>query len=494
MTERRRVKLEVRREKEGGAAPFQSSNFSLLTSRSAFSLIEMMIAIVILGLGLVMTATMFPVAWTRARTLTEYTTQRSAAASAESTLSTLLHAAGSSIRVVPINGNPTRKLFLTAGSLAGDFFYDPTLVLQYGGQVAIIGYSDTRMHALNVANILVTPQGGAPGSEIIDEDPWLLERMFDIESTTFHPILGSGIEVFESNDVWKAQYFLENSFYTAQAPVEQRVYPPLGAYPTATGAPQDKWRDKLSTRRFAWAVLHRLRSRVGPAPNLAGPLSAQDLAVAAGASGTTRVFDMYVVTLRRTQPSNRYAMQDPQFAPDPNDRSVVATPQSLKSTKDVILPSPWRVQIEIPRKLNVRAAILGGPNASTGVPTEVQFPPTGTTLGGADPIAQFSQMLPSGAQFVDEVNGQVFRVTKRREGADGYAFLTLDSEIVFEDMDDGDLQNNLPNLDDDENVRAVWVFPPAVDRSLADGALPVFDGSSPVVGIDVRTVSLSPPG
>ncbi len=35
---------------------------------TAFSLMELMIGIVILGLGLVMVATMFPVAWTRART------------------------------------------------------------------------------------------------------------------------------------------------------------------------------------------------------------------------------------------------------------------------------------------------------------------------------------------------------------------------------------------------------------------------------------------
>ena len=456
-----------------------------------------MIAIVILGLGLVMTATMFPVAWTRARTLTEFTTQRSVAASAESTLSTLLHAAGPSIRVVPINGNPTRKLFLTAGSLAGDFFYDPTLVLQYGGQVAIIGYSDTRVHALNVANILVTPQGGAPGSEIIDEDPWLLERMFDIESTTFHPILGSGIEVFESNDVWKAQYFLENSFYTAQAPVEQRVYPPLGAYPTATGAPQDKWRDKLSTRRFAWAVLHRLRSRVGPPQPPPGmSLSPVGLALAADASGTTRVFDMYVVTLRRTQPSNQYAQQeweDPAALPNPADRELVI-PRPRPKSNDVLFPTPWRVQIELPLTLAMGSAAPGATNAPTGVPTEAQVPHSRFS-GAQDAKFMLAGMFPSGTQFVDEVNGQVYRVIKRRENAAGdTAFLTLDREIVVEDVDDSPEFGGDFALQADDVIRTVWVFPPAVDRSLADGALPVFDGSSPVVGIDVRTVSLSPPG
>ena len=64
----------------------------------------------------------------------------------------------------------------------------------------------------------------------------------------------------------------------------------------------------------------------------------------------------------------------------------------------------------------------------------------------------------------------------------------------MEDVDDSPEFGGDFALQADDVIRTVWVFPPAVDRSLADGALPVFDGSSPVVGIDVRTVSLSPPG
>ena len=46
-------------------------------ARSAFSLAELMIAIVILGLGLLMVAGMFPVGWIKARELAEYTTSQS---------------------------------------------------------------------------------------------------------------------------------------------------------------------------------------------------------------------------------------------------------------------------------------------------------------------------------------------------------------------------------------------------------------------------------
>ena len=41
-----------------------------------------MIGITILGLGMVMVATIFPVAWNRARTLSEYTVQRTVIAGA----------------------------------------------------------------------------------------------------------------------------------------------------------------------------------------------------------------------------------------------------------------------------------------------------------------------------------------------------------------------------------------------------------------------------
>jgi len=477
----------------------------------------MMIAIVILGLGLVMTATMFPVAWTRARTLTEYTTQRSLASSAESTLSTLLHAAGPSIRVVEAPpGNFTQKLLLTAGNLAGDLFYDPTLA---GGtyysptlnsyQVpAIVAYSDTRVHALNVQNILVSSTGGATVDPRIPERPWRQELMFNIENTNSHPLIKDpNILVFEDVNDWKNQFFINNSFYAAQVPIEQRVSPSLGAYPTEISPDGDKaranWRDKLSARRFLWAVLHRLRSPVGPPnPNgnaLSSQQATEQLTLATEAVGTMRVFDFYIVTLRRTQPSNRYARQEwepPTSLPDPTNRDVVV-PASRSASDDVLFPTPWRVQIQLPLTLKLRSAPPGAVGAPTGVPTEVQVPPTGVPAAST---AMLAGMFPTGTQFVDEVNGQAYRVVKRREGlpgtpVDGFAFLTLDREVLVEDVDDSPQFGGDFAMESDDAVRTVWVFPPAVDRSAGGSETqPFFDGSPPVVGIDVLTISLSPPG
>lgn len=475
----------------------------------AFSLIEMMIAIVILGLGLIMTATMFPVAWTRARSLTEYTTQRSISASVDAAVSLRLQAAGPSRRNVTISGQPTPTQLLAAGGIAGDFFYDPTLA-QYG-QSAIIAYSDRRVHALNLGNLrpFFDPD---PAKQIMDEDPWRIEQMFDIESDYCHPILGCGVEVFNIPPPDRSKYlgeFLMNSFYTARATLEQRFHPPLDPMPSAAAdSPEmDRWRDRLSSRRYAWGALHRLRSPVGPPPIVNLPPA--ELAAAVDASGTTRVVDLYVVTLRRAQPSHRFAIQNLLFVPNPYDRTFIAAPQSLAARFDAVLPVPWRVQIELPKALNLRNPPVGSSAGATGVPTEVQVPPA-RFPGSADAKRVLAGMFPTGTQFVDEVNGQIYRVTKRREGlpgtpTDGFAFLTLDRELVWEEFDDSDdpaFQNNfVPDsqgraiLDADEFIRAVWVYPPSVDRSQsANETLPIFEDSSPVVGIDVRTISLSPPG
>ena len=61
--------------------------------RRGFSLVELMIAIVILGLGLVMVATVFPVAWGRARELSEFTQQQSITPAAQNLTSRILRAA-----------------------------------------------------------------------------------------------------------------------------------------------------------------------------------------------------------------------------------------------------------------------------------------------------------------------------------------------------------------------------------------------------------------
>ncbi len=490
-----------------------------------------MIAIVILGLGLVMVATIFPVAWDRARTLSEYTMEQSAAAGAQTTLASLLRPASHSLIEirsddVPAPPPPPRvlneELRLTGGSLAGDMFFDPTLAgpptLPLDRYLAILAFSDTSMHALNMENILFIST--LPTVATVAENPW------DLEDPGNPP--GTPTQIVQDRFLITANYpnainprnkgkpFPDRLFYggdncmtpqggTPQVRAWQRLYPPMTAPPADPAAPGysdqlNQWNEKLATRRFCWAVLHRLRSQVGPRPLASGaPVLLADsermVREAAAAMGTTRTFDMYYVTLRRSKPTNRYARQDPTAALIPNpfvfdpDAEQVQ-PAALAAARDVMFPVAWRVQMEFPLLPPLQPAAT-----RTGIPTEVTVPPA--NING-ETARMLVQMFPAGTQFIDEITGNIYRVAKRRivDNVGEQSVLTLDREIVVEDLDlppgDPRCPACLPDvIEYVERLRTVWVFPPPVDRS-QPGDVPTFDGPSPVVGIEVGSLSISP--
>ncbi len=507
------LKIDVRREKERKDSSLQSSHLNLFASRSAFSLIEMMIAIVILGLGLVMTATMFPVAWTRARTLTEYTTQRVVSQSAATTLTDTLQASGSVF--TPYNdkdGNATGKFLLASGSIAGDLFYDPMLdsVLDCNPPSlcfkhwSVLLTSDTRVHALHMENFV------AGTSVVVPEKPFRIERMPEICDTDqspakcrddFQPVSGSGYWPFcaESsqltNGVIDGAQFCARSFYSPQVSLGTRMYPPLEAPPAdTTTIAFAAWLEKFGGHRYAWAALHRLRSIVGPPVSPPVQLSVADSKLiasqAAAAVGTTRVFDFYIVTLKRPQSTSRYALQvsnDPAALPSLTDRSIAFKPLAQIESTDVSLPVAWRVQVEFP------ALVFGVP--STGIPTEVQVPATKSIASPAENL-MIAGMFPVGTRFVDEITGRVYHVSRRRTNTNEVAFLALDREVLPQDLDESDAdQLPVPNaqVDPHETLRTVWVYPPPIAERPTPTTV-VFDDKSPVVGIDVRTISMTPPG
>ena len=119
----------------GGGRYFGSG---LFRRSPAFSLIEMMIAIVILGLGLVMVATMFPIALGRARTLSEFTRQTAIANAAETTIGMLAQVDG---------------LTLNAATFAGDLVYDAPPPPPNLNSVGLMARSDTRVHLLHMENL-----------------------------------------------------------------------------------------------------------------------------------------------------------------------------------------------------------------------------------------------------------------------------------------------------------------------------------------------------
>jgi prepilin-type N-terminal cleavage/methylation domain-containing protein len=449
--------------------------------RAAFSLVEVMIAMVILALGLTMVASIFPVGWHRARTLSEHTTRITMTANAEALIKATVHPSGLSTR--DRLGYPTNAPRLDSGGLAGDLFYDPTLV-EYGAG-SILKYSDTRVHALNLENRYV--EGGRHGTtEFVAEDPWELELIADFRRFPVHPGQDLGLN------------FGERSFFEPQLRFHERIHPPLDPFPEATAAAQPRWLDRLSTRRFCWAVLHRFRGIVGPRRSIAttDAESRSQQQAAARAIGSERVLEMYYVTLRRPPSTARFARQDPNeaFLPDPSELTLgPVRVAALDSVEDVVLPVPWRVQVEFPDTIG---------QVASGIPTEVQVPPEDMP-GGPSVHAMVVQMFPVGAQFIDELTGAVYRVTDRRfaDNSVEKAFLKLDREVLLRDVDrpaDDPLYeptvSRVGFLDDpDELIRTVWVFPPAAQAERAAVGVPVFDGAQPVVAIDVGTLRLTPP-
>jgi hypothetical protein len=444
-----------------------------------------MIAIVLLGLGMVLVATMFPVAWTRARELTEQTHQASITEAAEAHAKMLGRVDG-------------RKYGRTGSSFAGD------LVMLMDGEhgllaspYGIVTYSDTRVHALNLENI----QLGSirlPRRFVAEQD--------EINRLDYLPVLT--MPILTLGDLELAN----KMFTTAQVRFESRVYPAMRPRNDRAdfNTPDPDWDEMLDARRFAWAVLHRLRKRVGP------PGVVPALTEAYDSLPERREFDMYYVMLRRPQPNYRYAQQDPRSAPDPtlpppNGRPISPKkPVAIRPENDVALPVPWRVQVYFPGpfagQLNV--PVVSVP-LGAGLPSEVavNYPANLAT----DPM--LVDFFPVGAYFVDELTGAMFRVTKRRIAGDNqdHAFLTLDREVNINELDWPSASSLGPsdpyppewpfpacdtcsqgNLDPQETLRTVWVFPPPVQAQRGPNETPIFDGAQPVVGIEVRTLSLSP--
>ena len=133
------------------------------------------------------------------------------------------------------------------------------------------------------------------------------------------------------------------------------------------------------------------------------------------------------------------------------------------------------------------------------------MPPEG--LNGTDTGRMIIQMFPRGAWFIDELTGAVFQVVKRRvEGELDTAWLTLNREVFLEelllDRDDPrcgtcgtfDPDNQIYAVDNAERIRTVWVDPPPVLADPNRDGIATFEGSQPVVDIEVRTLRLGPSG
>ena len=409
-------------------SPIRHSPFAIRYSRPAFSLIELMIAIVILGLGLLVVATMFPIAWTKARDLAESTAAATCTDTAEATVHLLTHVSKD------LDGNGT----FDAGTDRPSSFL---------GDIGTDGL-DPWVHALHMENIEVA---GAWGSG--------------------PPLRGDFLDVAANGPI--DPYLSSGPYPTAppgiQVAFQDRVYPPLPVPPDAlsTTAQTRHWQELLRQRRFSWSALHKLNY------DPFDPLSVPGV-------GDTRTLTLYVVTLRRGQDTHRYARQDPANSPAYVNPYVTTpptsvAPQATAAGEDVLFPVPWRVQIEI----------VPPPPTPTGVPSEALANSPSYSTNRLVP-----EMMPRGAYLIDELSGDIYRVAKREfdPSNPARAQLTFEREISADSLD----TNSSGVLEPVELLRTVWVFPPAVEAQPRTGGLPLFIGPQPVAGIELRTMVISP--
>jgi len=406
-----------------------------------------MIAIVILGLGLLVVATMFPIAWMKARDLAEYTTSTTCTDTAVATVRLLT--------VVSADRNND-----------GAFYFNPADPLDPANDrpssfLGDVGYgTDFWVHALHEENIVADAPQDLLGSFVKLEDG----SAIDPYGPSPPPPWAVGSPVVGAPGV--------------QIPFHERIHPPLTPRPTGTPPPAADlahWNNLFSMRRFGWSVLYKFDFGATGTPVLNDP----------------RTLTLYVVTLRRGQTTHRYARQDPASAPPYGPPGVFGTPvvpRALPDTEDVLFPVPWRVQVKIVPPASMTPPIdLLAPALPKGIPTEA-WPNMQSEI---ETNRLVPEMMPRGAVLIDELNGNLCRVAKREFNPDNpaEAVLTFDRHVPWDSLD----ADASGLIEAQELLRTVWVFPPAVEkaRSSADD-LPLYTAPQPVAGVEVRTIVLTP--
>ncbi|UCF33920.1 MAG: prepilin-type N-terminal cleavage/methylation domain-containing protein [Phycisphaerales bacterium] len=440
-----------------GRPAFRGRGGARAARGSGFSLVELMIAIVILGFGMIMVATLFPVGWDRARKLSEHTTRQTVMGNTHALMTLMARVDG---------------LSKVGSSFPGDMIVEKSTGTY---PVTIYYFSDTRVHALNMENLLVQSRAFVPES-----DPNNLHRQ-DLVVPFANPAdLQQGYDAL---------------FIHPQIDFEDRVYPPLRRRISQSfSTPDPLWDEALDDRRFAVAILHRMREQIGPSRSLGTPY-AQLAQTAFKDANKTRTIDIYYVTLRRTQSTFRYAQQDigsssmPRV-PDPSDRFAPVPVRARTTAFDVLLPVPWRVQVAF-----IATGMSDVPANASGIPSQVAI--NAAAFFGGQEVDYLVDVFQEETLFIEEITGEVFRVVNRQllssDSSDNLdqAILTLDRELTIADLDDGELPGN-GVLEADERLRTVWVFPPAVEPRDSASLELVFASGPPVVSIDVRTLAIAP--
>lgn len=469
--------------------PIRNSSFILHPSsfRGAFSLLELMIAIVILGIGLVMVATIFPIGIDMAAQTVQSTIAQAATDAAMITLQ---------LKVPPradINGDGAQSgaLVLAPDVLATDA--DTNLTSEDSLAMALNGRSappwSVPYKSMGVSNL----------GDLFPGPPQLPRLRFFTEGTGWTGEQGAS----GPGAAWDYAYVMPSQNLPPAylnppppyAPIDsvQRlpamipptlgrtpdlyplnlvdcVYPPVSLtrldgtvrpfIPDATD-PVGVIGD-LAQRRYSWIAIHRATN-----PSLGGAR-----------------FIVTILVTHRSNLASRYARQadpvpgdsayEPIFDPNPTNNTL-DQPAPDADTADRLFPQPWLVRF---------ALINPGLGEVRCTPAVGRLLPPGSFFVLARSIYDYDD--PSGNPVTPPrlvlAAGTAYEVLSRRE-AGGYSTLQIRRQNEADEW-----LSRIPTPDPNRplEVPYAWVVPPAIVRS---GNTWSFGAKSPIAGVAMRMMN-----
>ncbi len=459
----------------------------------AFSMAELMIAVVILGVGLLITSSMFPIAWYKAREVAEAAKISNSVDTAQFTLSMLANT------YQPDADDDVERFFagvFLPGGVAND-----SLPKEQDEKLL----PDTRIQHLALGNYLADDlwsvednplQSSSPDAVPVSDTTWLLN---DTLLLRFPP------DPLDVRD-W-------TSWSRPIVRPHARLLPPIDSQPSPWDSSDTDydpiavglWKEQFEAARYCWSAFYRL----------------DDIAQAEMPSAGRRVATIYYVLLHRPGAA-RYARQEGYDAKSSkwDSKKRLDSPRARPAAHDVALPVPWRIMASL-----VNSSLPDCPeDPDKPVPEELGLQ---SEIEVDDEV--LAEMLQIDTQLIDDRTGQIFRVVQRREIDYPNVVLTLDGEYTWHDTcdtelklfpkDPGEVEENWKNrhkwlsdncsrsqeeycecgedaatwtIDPNPQDRVYWVFPPPVE-STSDEGVPYFDGTSPVVSIEVKRLAIDPP-
>ena len=470
-----------------------------VAARPGFSLVELMIATVILGIGLVMVATIFPVAVDQTREAVQMSIAQSVARSAEETLRLRMRTVtGTGTMDVGTSHLPGDRPHETSDKTSQDptpgwakdlppepvspSNYDVNPSEQYGYQpptacgaplTPSVSSNPRSFRIIRLANMRRTPEddndcgyffpGGADEGALYD--PWTECMLEGVPAVLSQFACGLGPKVWPDWNIWAMPYW-NPSRTPPRIDVLDRVFPVVRPrMPTdplnnidANGNPRYADLREAAERRYCWAALGR------PGEGSAGP------------DGTP--FHIRILVMYRGELTARFAAQDPQDGQF--DRHW--RPQPWKEDRDTIFPQPWLVKFDDgDNDTTTRYHTNYTAESVSTAPQNFRARtlPPGTIICDRN----VGDLLPVGATFVDFELGGVHVVLQNNP--DPGSLTTLRRLTVTPDPDlnspnpliDG-MRYHYPDFPD-----YAWVVPPPIVRTGSGPTDYYFEGKCPVLAV-----------